>query len=107
MESWDSENAPNPFLYPALITFLSSVWTQISDMYTHGEQGLVPRTQSSSALVFLLLEKKERENKEIKIKKGGRERRKMEGEVSKEGKQKGKEGGMKIGKIKKGDKNEE
>lgn len=55
MEIWDAEDPSNPFLYSALITFLSYVWTQDSDC-VHTENRLWRHKHSSPTLVFLLLE---------------------------------------------------
>lgn len=80
----------NPFLYPVLITFLPYVWAQDLDLCTHGEQSLAPKTQRSSALVFFLSEKNDREKKERKIrKKEGQKRGRKEGEEEMESRREG------------------
>ena len=99
MEIWAAEALSNPSLYWALITFLSSVWTQDSDC-VHTESRVWRQEHSSSALVFLLLGKKnnDRKNQERKIDRK-EERRKQGERRRREGRERGKERGREGGEM--------
>lgn len=86
MEIRDAEGLSNPFLYPARITLLSYVWTQIGIVYTRRAGSGAENTEQG----------KSRKKNRWERRKEGREGRRESGGGRKEGREDGgREGGRK------------